>query len=129
MGVTIGNTGVSMTCTGFYEFRKALAKEIGIDLDEMDGFGITFQGGQIVQIEDLKSWEQIPDPGDPLVTLLNHSDVDGELGVAESIFCGERLEEIAGAWPDDHLWKQTALVLGEKLVEAGTIGERSIFHQ
>ena len=118
-----------MTCTGFYQFRKALAKEIGVDLDEMDGFGVAFKGDQIVQIENLKSWEQIPDPADPLVALLNHSDIDGELGVAESLFCGKRLVEIANAWPDSNIWKGKALVLGEKLIEAGTIGERTVFCQ
>lgn len=128
MGITIGNTGISMSCKGFYEFRKALAKEVGIDLDEMDGFGIRFEKGQIVQIENLKSWDQIPNSGDPLVALLNHSDVDGDLGAAESIFCGERLIEIGQTWPDDHPWKQTALTLGEKLVDAGTIGERVEFY-
>ena len=117
-----------MTCTGFYEFRKALAKEIGVDLDEMDGFGIKFEGDRIVHIDNLKPWDQIPNPGEPLVALLNHSDVDGELEVAESIFCGERLIEIGKAWPEDHYWKQTALTLGGKLVEAGTIGERTEFY-
>jgi hypothetical protein len=49
--------------SGFGEFREKLAKIIGVNLDNMVGFG-----GQVI-------WTK----NEPFYELLNHSDCDGEL--------------------------------------------------
>lgn len=54
---------------GFGQFRRILAKSVGIDLDEMKGYGGT------------RAWNNWI----PFVELLNHSDCDGELTYDERI--------------------------------------------
>lgn len=73
--------------SGFNAFRRKVAAEIGITLDEMYGFGGT------------EEWPSALD--EPLVYLLNHSDCDGELGYGECIALAPRLRPIVEAWPDD----------------------------
>lgn len=51
----------------FHRWRVAVANAIGINIDEMEGFGGT------------KDWDQ----NHPLTPLLHHSDCDGDLSVEE----------------------------------------------
>ncbi len=73
--------------TGFSRFRSAIAKVVGIDLHKMQGFG-EYGDADI-------PWASLP--ADPLWTLLNHSDCDGELLAKDCVPIAERLEAIAPA--------------------------------
>lgn len=84
--------------SGFMEFRRRLAKEIGVDLDEMEGFK-KIGGG--------RRWAEVLDP---LVPLLDHSDCDGWLDYDACVKVAPRLREIVEPWPRDYD-RQQALAL------------------
>lgn len=73
--------------SGFNAFRCRLAKICGFDLEEMKGFGGTFQ----------KPWH---DEGGDLQPLLKHSDCDGELSPAECRKIAPALREAAAKLED-----------------------------
>ena len=77
-------TDVHWSYTGFHCFRERLAEAIGIDLDEMEGFG-----GKVL-------WLQVDDD---LVPLLDHSDCDGEISPEDCAKVAARLREIVSKWP------------------------------
>lgn len=58
----VATTEASRSYSGFNAYRHELAKAIGIDLDQMEGFG-----GELI-------WDHV---SSPLKALLNHSDCDG----------------------------------------------------
>jgi hypothetical protein len=95
MGIDFSHCNAHWGYGGFNNFRTRLAKEVGIDLEEMDGFG-----GHIL-------WEGLVDP---IIPLLCHSDCDGELSVEECKKVAPRLKEIVDKWLDDYD-KQTAVEL------------------
>ena len=72
------------TYYGFADFRRRLAKEIGIDLDEMEGFS-----GDVM-------WE-LPSE-EPLVYLLDHPDDSGFLWRHQIEKLLPRLAEIVDKW-------------------------------
>ena len=76
--------------SGFNSFRRRLAKEIGIDLDEMQGFG------HLNGKPGWRSWDEVDDPIKPF---LMHSDCDGEMSPEECLQVGPRLREIVSSWP------------------------------
>lgn len=59
---------VSWSYGGFSEFRRRIARAIGLNLDEMCGF-----------------YGNTPWPEHPLVPFLHHSDCDGELSAKECV--------------------------------------------
>lgn len=90
---------------GFHSFRNKLAKEININLDEMEGFTEAGKG---------KSWEIIEDP---IRYLLNHSDSDGDL---HPDLCREiypRLLELIALWSNDDYDKQMGMRLATMMKE------------
>lgn len=86
--------------TGFHNFRERLAKEIGINLEEMEGF---------VELgETFRLWDSVDDLITPLI---NHSDCSGVLLPDQ---CGAiclRLLELVQYWPDNDYDKIHALRL------------------
>ena len=74
----------SWSYSNFNLFRQRVAQAVGIDLDEMKGFGNgpTYDG---------VSWDTV---SDDVVPLLNHSDCDGELSPSECSLIAPRLREI-----------------------------------
>lgn len=96
MGLDFNHSDAHWSYSGFNEFREELCKSIGIDWNNMDGIG----GKNI-------SWATVNDAIKPL---LNHSDCDGELTVAEMKQVSPRLREIVRNWPDDYD-KEQALIL------------------
>jgi hypothetical protein len=76
-----------------------LAKEVGIDLDSMEGFG-----GSV-------KWSTLPK--DPIHFLLNHSDCDGHITAKRCAKIAPRLLELVAKWPDDIYDKTQALLLAE----------------
>lgn len=88
--------------SGFNVFRKRLAKDIGIELDAMDG-----HGGSI-------AWDTVEDD---IVPLLNHSNCDGELSYDQCEKVAPRLRELIKGWPEDDYDKRTALKLCDMMDE------------
>lgn len=112
MGLDFSHCDAHWSYSGFHRFRCKLAKEIGIDLDSMKGFG-----GKI-------SWDKIKDPIKPL---LNHSDCDGELTSEECREVAPRLRELVKDWPDDDYDKQKALELADGMEFAAIMNENLEF--
>lgn len=65
--------------SGFAAFRRRIARQIGIDLDRMVGFG------------GRRSWAKI---ADPLAALLNHSDCGGKISPKACRAAALRLREV-----------------------------------
>lgn len=97
--------------TSFYRWRTAVAKTIGINLDEMQGYG----GEQ--------EW-----PDHPLTPLLNHSDCDGKLSSKECAQIAAGLQAIKDKLPADiYLLKKTEQFIAGCL-DAASAGESIKFH-
>lgn len=97
---------------GFNDFRKRLAKSIGIDLETMDGFG-----------GDGK-WEDIQDY---IALFLNHSDFDKKIESEDCNKIAKRLREIVNDWPDNDYDKENALKLAETMDECHEFYTNLIF--
>ena len=91
--------------SGFGSFRKCLAKEVGIELDKMEGFCEfdwleEMRAGTLEQARanegPKRSWDEIDDP---LKFLLYHSDCDGELTPEECALIAPRMRELMESWP------------------------------
>lgn len=85
MGIDFSHCDASWAYSGFNRARIKLAKEIGLDLNSMVGFG----GEQ--------KW-----PDHDLIPLLNHSDCDGELTPEECKRVAPALREAVSKWDDDY---------------------------
>lgn len=79
MGLDTSHNAWNGPYSSFNRFREKLAKMIGIDLNQMEGFGGS------------NSWDKV---NDGLVPLLNHSDCDGHLTPEESKMIADRLDEL-----------------------------------
>lgn len=87
MGIAFSHCTASWSYGGFNRFREALAEEIGLDLNEMEGFGGT------------RPWKEIDDP---IVALLNHTDTEGELTPEECERIWPRLRGLVLEWPEGY---------------------------
>lgn len=119
MGLDFSGSEASWSYTGFNEFRfrcrGRLAKEIGIDLNAMHGFG------------GPTPWEALPPPpqmaGDPIIPFLNHSDCEGELTPEEMRGIAPRMLEILNSpsWKsegeNDGDWEDEDKIVGTQLAE------------
>lgn len=93
MGLSTSHDAFNGSYSGFMEFRKFIAKEIGINLDQMEGFT-----GDIFSEEpapDGISWDTI---NDDLKILLNHSDCDGSISYADCKKIADRLQEVVNIY-------------------------------
>lgn len=116
MGLSL-SCGVDISYGGFANFRDAVAKEIGIDLDEMIGFG------------GVKSFKEVKNP---IKHLLNHSDCDGYIGEK---MCGKmfpELKKIADKWlqssnENEKYYGRLALYLSEGMKECFDNDEPLLF--
>lgn len=100
MGLNFSPGNAHWSYSGFNRFRVKLAKEIGIDLSNMIGFG-----GE-------GSWEEVRDPIKPL---LFHSDCDGKLTVSECMVIYPRLLELIEHWDDDDFDKEEGFTLANDM--------------
>jgi hypothetical protein len=81
---------------GFHRFRSAVAAAVGIELDQMQGFRVSY----VPDVLGERSWDDVPEQARPLTPFLNHSDCDGELGPVECGTVAPALREaIERAWP------------------------------
>jgi hypothetical protein len=98
--------------SAFHSFRQALASLVGIQLDQMVGFG-----GQT-------SW---PDKAsEPLVILLDHSDAEDEIAVEDLRPLAKRLRELSGQYSDP--WGKAIRRFATGLEQAANAGEPVEFH-
>lgn len=97
------HSDVYMSYTTFHQIRKTLAQGIGMNLDEMKGYGGSGK------------WE---DWNDDLIPLLNHSDCEGQLTWKECQRIYPRLREIANRvhWENEGD-KELALNLADVMEE------------
>jgi hypothetical protein len=104
MGLDFSHGGAHWSYSGFHDFRVKLAAEIGIDLNNMWGFG-----GQT-------PW------GDPkeehIIYLLDHSDCEGDLSPAKCRKVAKRLRELVASWDNGDSDKLRALELAEGMAFA-----------
>lgn len=98
MGLKFSHCNAFWSYSDFGDFRRRLAKEIGIEIDKMVRFG-----GEI----------PFSDYQDDILPLLNHSDCDGELSVEECKKVAPRLRQLISSWEDDDSDKRKALELAE----------------
>lgn len=112
LGLYVGGKRVAgWSYSGFHQFRKKLARAIGIELDQMEGF-YTDETKKILETkgwedyhaaieEDLRrpkiSWDTVKDP---IKLLLHHSDCEGILTPEECAQVGPRLRQIVENWED-----------------------------
>lgn len=104
MGLDFSHGEAQWSYGGFMSFRKKLAKEIGMTLEEMEGF---VEGGK--PFSDFK---------DDIVLLLDHSDCDGHLTPGQCKKIIPRLQALTAKWPDTDWDKGAAQRLIESMQEA-----------
>lgn len=103
MGINFSHGGASWSYSGFSRARHQLAIAVGVNLDEMIGFGGT------------KEW---PDSDTlPLVYLLHHSDCDGDLSPDQCRVVAPALRKVVESW-FDHYDRQMFLRLADGMEEA-----------
>lgn len=139
MGLGFVGAKAHWSYSGFNNFRRKLAMEIGICLDFMDGFwtpgGGRYQGNFGIAIENVGkniidkdffwlpnkplSWNKIKDP---IVDLLNCSDCEGSLSPSQCKKIAPRLKELVKVWSDDYD-KIQALLLAEGMEECSKNGK------
>ena len=148
--------------SSFGRWREEIARVVGVPLPLMEGFygGVSTgfdlteplewarprEGGPLggfngvvlhAWIEAVRPWLPIRweslEP-DPIHVLLNHSDAEGEIAVADLIPLAERLEQIAPLLPDEPKWhrresaRAKALQFAAGLREAAAEGVPVEFH-
>jgi len=141
MGLDFSHGDAHWSYGGFMWFRKRLAKEIGVNIDEMVGFAPSPYLAEI-SAEDWAtlgfgskptrfntSWDEV---NDAIVPLLRHSDCDGDLSVEECRAIAPRLRELVQGWSDDPeldeaFDKKQALLLADGLEQCVRQGQRLEF--
>ena len=110
MGVDFSHGDVHFSYGNFNRFRRKLAAEICVVIDEMEGFG-----GDT-------PWSEIHDP---LVPFLSASDCDSEIPSHDCPFVADRIKQVVDASPDDPMvyWKDMALRVAEAMQIAADKGE------
>jgi len=114
MGLNFNYGNARWSYSGFHSFRKKLADEMGIDLDEMDGFK-TENNTPLGKPMPGISWGTIKDD---IKYLLYHSDCDGQLSSLRCKKIIPRLRKLIKSWSGDDYDKQQALELIKGMKEA-----------
>lgn len=94
------------------DFRKDIAKAVGIPLEKMQGF-----------CSDGFPWSLLKP--DPIYTLLNHSDCEGTIEPADCKPLSCRLTGLIGAVPG---WERELEAFAKGLMDAFEKGESVDFH-
>lgn len=119
MGLGFSHSKAHWSYNGFNGFRHRLAKEIGLNLDDMQGYS---------RSNHAKSWDEIEDP---IKDLLNHSDCEDDLTSEQCRTIAPRLRELVASWDDDDFIyscdKQHALLLADGMEKAAAQNENLIF--
>lgn len=91
MGLDFSHGNAHWSYSGFNNFRRRLAAQIGLDLNDMIGFG------------GWRTWDDINDKIKPFLT---HSDCDGSLTIKQMKVIIPRLKELTKEWAEDDYDKQ-----------------------
>lgn len=120
--------------SSFMQFRRAIAVAVGIPLDFMDGFEEQTKS-RVSDIPVLSQqlpirWDSLKP--DALHKLLNHSDCDGQIEVADLIPIAERLEAVGPTLPDagidfPEFYRDRAAKFAKGLRNAWSLNEPVIF--
>ncbi|MEK5338145.1 hypothetical protein NSS92_19270 [Bacillus sp. FSL M8-0166] len=98
MGLDFTHCEAHWAYSGFGNFRRKLAACIGMNLDDMQGFG-----GDI----PFENYD------DDIIPLLDHSDCEDDLPPDVCKTVAARLRQLVRNWPDDDRDKINALYLAE----------------
>jgi hypothetical protein len=120
MGIDFSPSEAHWSYSGFHSFRKRLAKEIGINLDEMEGYIL----GETYSDKKSKSWKGIKDP---IRYLLDHSDCDGHITPKRCKRVAQRIRKLVDGWGSDYD-KTNALYLAEGMEQAAKENINFEFH-
>lgn len=143
LGLYVGGDQVAQwSYSGFNAFRRRLAKEIGINLDEMPGFSPDFKdileekgweayrNAKIAAMSNSKGkWEDVVDD---IVPLLRHSDCEGIIPPEICATVGPRLAELIKDWPEtvtfetDPFWQEKGYSKEMTLADHDTQQARSL---
>lgn len=105
----------NFTFTEFLEARAFLAKLAGIVMAEMQGYG------------GKKSWDELPNPHDPVLYLLKRSDYGWLMTPTEAFFCGHRMLQLFEEHEDSHPLRSRLLLLADDLFHSGVLSENVFF--
>lgn len=98
MGLDFTHCEAHWSYSDFHDFRRKLAACIGLNLDDMEGFG-----GEI----PFKNYQ------DDIIPLLEQPDSDSYLSPDVCQTVATRLRQLIHHWPDDDIDKMNALYLAE----------------
>lgn len=116
MGLALMAEGYASSChisySSFYIFRKQIGQSIGIDIEEMEGFGKSHFLDKEYKKIGVRSWEEVKSP---LKYLLNHSDCEGKLTWEQCELIAPILLMVIFLWEDLFLsdLKKFGFELGE----------------
>jgi len=109
MGLSFSHGTAQWAYSGFNRFRERLARQMGFDLNEMQGFTEPPEAG--------KTWDHIKDP---IKYLLYHSDCDGTLTARQCALIAPRLIELTKYWDDNDIDKIRARQLAAGMKKAAS---------
>lgn len=109
MGLSFSHGSAQWAYSGFNRFRERLAQQIGLDLNEMQGYTEPPEAG--------KSWDKIKDP---IKYLLNHEDCEGTLTPRQCALIAPRLIELTQYWDDKDFDKIRARQLSVGMKQAAS---------
>jgi hypothetical protein len=112
MGIDFRYCEARWAYSGFHRFRSRLAKEIGIDLKDMHGFGGT------------RSFHTI---SNHIKYLLDHSDCDGTLEPYQCKVVAKSLKKLIANWANDDYDKVKGLLLVEGLEYCASKNRHLVF--
>lgn len=111
MGLDFEGSEARWSYIGFNRFRERLAFAIGLELEDLEGFGGTIKPAQVK--DDIK-W------------LLFHSDCDGQISARRCAKVAPRIREIVACWDADYD-KEQALLLAQGMESCAKHGKPLIF--
>ncbi|SRR5216684_1675225 len=101
MGLTLCAEGCEIKChfsySGFYNFRKSIAKSLGFELERMEGYSLKHPINEEYIMLGNISWNNIKSP---LKYFLNHSDSEGCLSAKNCEIILPQLKVIIFQWED-----------------------------
>lgn len=126
MGLDTTHGCWSGSYSGFGKWRTSIAREIGIDLDSMQGFARGVKRCPTCGHESLSgvSWDALKP--DPLHIVLSHSDCDGSIRWQDCEAIAARLEEVAPRLANE--WQEDTARFVAGLREAASLREDVEFH-
>jgi hypothetical protein len=111
MGLDFRESNAQWSYGGFNSFRRRLATQIGINLDDMQCFGGTIP------------WKTVKDP---IVPFLNHSNCEGTMTPEAMKKVAPRIKALVKDWEDGHD-KNNALELAADMLRLSKKNKRLHF--